>query len=275
MYKLLLVVSCTLGCSVSPMHAIDSHVLLNSTHIIDADLQTIKSENEGDGKRFVYGMKINDVIAQTDDISKYVENGVIYVSDYEQGSSDKRLPPHHEEIQDLKGRRVVVFLGCEDYLGVRECSFSAHDADVIQEYDEELAANSREEWSRTVPEACGVEDEQLGQRVRNLIDKLAIEDAAQSAADEIIEIGKPAVPYLIKYMNDRRRFAGGWLVLASSDSDTQYRPEVLLDAIAALLGHITGKSMVFVYNGGVEEKVRENALKAWRYYGVETYCPTL
>lgn len=273
MFRLLLFVATLTGCSVTAQPGPETRVLLSSTHVVDGTLRAVSSQPEVNGKQFVYELMINNVLAETADIAKYVNGDIIYVEDFEQNSPAERLPPHHEQIEDLVGKRVIAFLGCEDYLGVRSCSFAAHDAQVISEWNSALSGRVQQEWNKSVPPACGVEDgSQLDLRVRGIIDRLGNRDTAKSAVDELIKIGDAAVPYLIKYMDDQRAYAGDWLVLTQNGVHAQYRPELLLDAIAAITGYLTGESPVFVYNGGVDEKVRENALKAWRYYALENIC---
>jgi hypothetical protein len=106
--------------------------------------------------------------------------------------------------------------------------------------------------------------------IKGHIDALASVDMRRRAVRNLEDWGIRAVPYLIYYLDDWREFGGGFLSLRNRgpghfEAIRHYGPEVMADAIAAILNQITGMSFGFIYNGASTER-RKLAIDGWRCY---------
>jgi hypothetical protein len=90
-----------------------------------------------------------------------------------------------------------------------------------------------------------------------------------SAVDDLLAMGRSAVPPMILMMNDRTRFGCGSLTLPNPpgmiERDRHYAPKQVVDAVAALLNHQTGENLGGIHNGGTEA-ARGRTVAAWRVY---------
>jgi hypothetical protein len=89
------------------------------------------------------------------------------------------------------------------------------------------------------------------------------------------ELGKPAVPALIAQMDDRRPLAHPEISLVNYAPDAfenlrHYGPELIVDAIDAILNQIEGSGGSIV-NGG-SERERRSAVAEWRLYDSDRAC---
>jgi hypothetical protein len=93
----------------------------------------------------------------------------------------------------------------------------------------------------------------------------AKELAAEFAALE--RLGKPAVPYIIKRMDDRWDLRVPRVVLENPPTTFEthriYVPKKTVDALAALLNQLTGVNFGFIYNGATDE-ARARSVAQWR-----------
>lgn len=92
---------------------------------------------------------------------------------------------------------------------------------------------------------------------------------------ELEKMGIDAVPYLVDRLDDRRRLPFRYLALENKainrfEVSRQYSPELVVDAIAALLNQLTGENFEFIYNGGSDIS-RSDAVKGWRKYMETTF----
>ncbi len=85
-------------------------------------------------------------------------------------------------------------------------------------------------------------------------------------------LGEEAVPAIIYLMDDFRKLPlqqisltcpPGWF-----EALRHYSPERVVDALAAILNQLTGKSFgTMIYNGDVSKKERKRTIDGWRIYG--------
>jgi hypothetical protein len=113
--------------------------------------------------------------------------------------------------------------------------------------------------------------------VRKLIEQIAAlprdnrsAERQQALFDQLIAEGPEAVPTIIALMDDRRRLAVPAISLVNKSPDAfegmrHYGPELMVDALAAVLNQITGEHFGFIYNGASDAE-RRATVTAWRKY---------
>jgi hypothetical protein len=113
--------------------------------------------------------------------------------------------------------------------------------------------------------------------VKTLIDRIAelppgtSSEATQARLFARLEaLGPSAVPAMIELMDDRRPLRFRSLALTNKSPDAFegrrfYGPELMVDAIAAVINQITGKHFGFICNGATEAE-RRAEVSAWRGY---------
>ena len=104
--------------------------------------------------------------------------------------------------------------------------------------------------------------------VKRLLD--AVADGDEVAFDKIEQIGMESVPALIILMDDRRSYPHDRMYLKNQSKDAfeayrMYGPELMVDAITAMLNQITGVSFGSIHNGG-DDTMRANTIRGWRIY---------
>ncbi|MDF7774386.1 hypothetical protein P1X14_03935 [Sphingomonas sp. AOB5] len=114
--------------------------------------------------------------------------------------------------------------------------------------------------------------------VRTLIARLGHvrDDAQRSIFEQLEALGSEAVPAIIAQMDDRRPLLTQEISLINHDPDafegiTHYGPEQVVDALNAVLTHITGVSFGSISNGG-SDRERDAAIAGWRVYANDIAC---
>jgi hypothetical protein len=128
-----------------------------------------------------------------------------------------------------------------------------------------MVASDASAGDRRTPEARAA--------VRNSIErafKATSQEQQQSAFDEIVALGCPAVPEIIAAMDDSRPLPVAYIRLQNDDPHAfeafrQYGPRSMTDALAAILNHLTWQDFGFIYNG-VTEQERKRAIAGWRAF---------
>ncbi len=126
---------------------------------------------------------------------------------------------------------------------------------------------------------CALAQNSLDQTVKRLIHEVAIpavnpgpyerKDGKQAQIfRELAGLGMPAVPYIIRYMDDRRPLPYRLIELENRSADRFeairfYAPRQVVDGLAAVLNHLTGKDFGEIYNGGTDEG-RAATIAGWR-----------
>ncbi len=100
--------------------------------------------------------------------------------------------------------------------------------------------------------------------VGRLVEEMLDPSKATQAYARLEELGAKAVPAMITHMGDRRELAVKHLQLENKSKDAweayrHYGPQVVVDALAAILNQITGESFGNIHNGGTEaERTKEH-----------------
>lgn len=115
-------------------------------------------------------------------------------------------------------------------------------------------------------------------KVRRLVARLGRGSADDEARvyRRLEALGSPAVPAIVAHMDDRRSLRRGSISLAnrapgSFEGLRHYRPKLVVDALAAVLAQITGRSFGFIENGGTNEE-RQKVVAGWRVYAASLDC---
>jgi len=116
-------------------------------------------------------------------------------------------------------------------------------------------------------------------RVKQLIEKTQHESTEAEAFRELEGLGCKAVPAIIKNMDDRRPLPVRYIALENKSPQAfeairQYRPERVVDALAAILNQVTGQHFGFIYNGASDVE-RAKTVAAWREYLAKTSAARL
>ncbi len=87
------------------------------------------------------------------------------------------------------------------------------------------------------------------------------------------DLGKPAMPFIVKYMDDRRLLPYQYMALENKFYKTwetyrQYLPLKVVDALAGVLGQIISLELTPIYHNGrnTTENERDKAVAVWRDY---------
>jgi len=114
----------------------------------------------------------------------------------------------------------------------------------------------------------------LYSEVKRLIDATTVVESQADAYRALQALGSRGVAAMILLMDDRRPLAKGWLAFRNPPGHWEefalYRPEVVTDAMAAIVGHIAREDFGTLHNGG-SERERRAAIDGWRVY-YHHYC---
>lgn len=116
-------------------------------------------------------------------------------------------------------------------------------------------------------------------KVARLIDRLVLEDRAQvqTAATALLLLGRPAVPAIIRRIDDRRRMPVGYLSFENTsprafEGLSHYGVHEVVDALSMILSEITGESSLFLPidfaapGSGDLDRGRAEVVAGWRDY---------
>jgi len=110
----------------------------------------------------------------------------------------------------------------------------------------------------------------IDENVAALVRKTLNTGTEQQAFADLESLGCPAVPAIIKQMDDRRKLPAPHISLKNKSSHSlegmrNYAPEQVVDALAAILNQITGQDFGFIYNGATDQE-RTKAIRGWRNF---------
>ena len=120
--------------------------------------------------------------------------------------------------------------------------------------------------------ACSEQQkENLEKEVKQTIDQLHLHDAVDTQSEafaKLQRLGRPAIPFIIKHMDSRKKLKHRSISLVSGSSKNfesvrNYSPELVVDGVAAVLNQITGQHFGNIYNGGSETE-RDQTVMQWR-----------
>lgn len=144
-----------------------------------------------------------------------------------------------------------------------------------------MATSAPVAMSHAAPVRSSAEKAGTREAVRRVISQIAaLPPNQQSAAkqqalfDQLVAIGPRAVPAITELMDDRSRLPVPELSLENKSPNAfeayrHYGPALMVDALAAVLNQITGRSFGSLYNSTydkVSEADRRSVVKAWRDY---------
>lgn len=107
-------------------------------------------------------------------------------------------------------------------------------------------------------------------RVAALIEKTVHRDTEAQAFQDLESLGCAAVPSIIRRMDDRRKLPVHYIALkntaaGSFEAFRQYAPELVVDALAAILNQVTAQHFGFIYNGTTDAE-RTKTIQGWREF---------
>jgi hypothetical protein len=127
---------------------------------------------------------------------------------------------------------------------------------------------------------CGA----LERRVRELIWEIGVPNSQPTRSEKwdgkqiqllkVLEgLGRPAVPFIIKHMDDRRLLPYEYMKLDNDDPNAfeafrQYNPLRVVDALAGILNQLTGANFGMIYRRGwtQSEEARDQAVAGWQRF---------
>jgi hypothetical protein len=114
----------------------------------------------------------------------------------------------------------------------------------------------------------------MDRRVSVLIEETTRRNTEQKAFADLEALGCPAVPAIIRLMDDRRNLPDRQISLRNKSPEAfegtrHYGPEEVVDALAAILNQVTGQDFGFIFNGAMAEE-RSKAVKGWREFLAST-----
>lgn len=126
---------------------------------------------------------------------------------------------------------------------------------------------------------CGAKRTTLATQIAGLVDQTTNAQTEPEAFLRLESYGENGVPYLVSHLGDMRPLGDKNMTLKNivivdskktEQGQRMYSPEVVHDAVAALLNQITGKGFEFVYNGS-DPATRATNRKEWQDWCVKTY----
>lgn len=113
-------------------------------------------------------------------------------------------------------------------------------------------------------------DEAMDRKIKGLVDELVIEEREMAAFEELLMIGRDAIPYIILCMDDYRELPIKYVRIIDDSPDAweewvHYGPKLVIDMLSILSGQLSRASFGFIHNGGTNEE-RQRALDGWRIY---------
>lgn len=123
--------------------------------------------------------------------------------------------------------------------------------------------------------ACSRGEPTIEQKVKSLVDQLVIEKTQEQASQDLVELGEEAVPHIVKHLTDYRPLPWQHISLENNFPNSfegirHYNPEVVHDALSAILNQITSVHFEFVYNGAPQE-VRVRNAQHWTKWCNKNY----
>jgi hypothetical protein len=101
-------------------------------------------------------------------------------------------------------------------------------------------------------------------------------DEQRRIFEQLEQLGERAVPAIVANMDDRRPLLDKQISLrnrspAAFERVRHYRPDLVVDALSAVLNQITDKNFGSIHNGGTERQ-RTAAVAGWRIYASGLHC---
>jgi len=190
-------------------------------------------------------------------------------------SVDESYAPKSGALIALDGKPVVLFLTAEpdpDAPARLKSYFAGYSPDAVRARSEPELTEIRAEitrQARVLREWRPHPEWPHEPAVKELIAKTLVRETAARAFTDLEHLGPDAVPAIADLMDDRRALGAGHIVLENGrggfESHRIYAPHLVVDALAAILNQITGRSFDSISNGGSEQQ-RQHAVDGWRIY---------
>lgn len=196
-------------------------------------------------------------------------------------AGDPAYLPSDEDVLSLSSRRALLFLISDRYS--EKYYFAGWSDEGLRPASDELVATIRAEVER---QAAVLKNWQVNPKtphfkeVGTLIERVLASGAQdgtvgsievqEAAFREIEALGLDAVEAIVAQMDDRRPLPRAAISLVNKSPDAfegmrHYSPDVVVDALAAILNQLTGESFGFIYNGDSEAE-RTATVNGWRIY---------
>lgn len=171
-----------------------------------------------------------------------------------------------KSLSQLDGKEVIVFanVGRHDTellirTNPRVVPVRKYSPELEQIVEKEVAIESK----RSAAMANILKDfRSIDSQVTSAIDMITSSNQrdVDTGTSELVNLGCRGVPAIILNMNDDRSFSGRYIKIKNSENSFEsfrtYRPQKILEALAAILNAITGLSFENIYNGGTPEERR-------------------
>jgi len=114
-------------------------------------------------------------------------------------------------------------------------------------------------------------DKKLYSKVKHYINNTTNILFEHNSFEKLEEMGDIAVPYIILLLDNFKKLPIKSISLRNKNENAfegyrHYGPELVIDALTAILNQITGEDFGSIYNGEVTQEERILALNGWRIY---------
>lgn len=191
----------------------------------------------------------------------------VYVRAPTEGARDDEFAA--AQLLALDGHERVVYLGAP---GARFLAGWDHHL-AVREPDEAFLerVRHRQRLHEAMAQQPLAIEREREERIRAILRRIVRdEEHQQRAFAQLLALGEPDVPALIAAMDDRRRLPVRSIRLENRAADAfepyrRYGPELVVDAVDAILNQLTWESFGSIQNGASDAE-REACVRGWRIY---------
>lgn len=246
-----------------------SHVIIVGTPGVPVD-QFEPTQRTGHGRYIDFNTSVQQCLKSHPCLETITTRYYIY--------ADSRSPMD-SALVSANGKESVLFLltGLSSNVGHSANYFAGYTAaalqpgtpDLIRDVTAEVAA--QQEILRRFAENFPATKEPLYPQVKSLVAATLSRWRwrQKRALGKLEQLGQAAVPAIILLMDDRRELPIKGISLRNPpgffESSRHYGPQVVADALAAILNQVTDEDFGSIYNGGSEHQ-RRAAIDGWRVY---------
>lgn len=188
-------------------------------------------------------------------------------------SEPSAYSPTVQQLADLSGKLALAFLvhaDGENYFADTPAGLASASPDVVNVVRQEVARQAAvlSSWRPTAGTPHDREVRRIIERIASLQPSQTREQ--QRLFERLEALGPSAVPAIIIRMDDDRPLSTPAISLINRSPDAfegirHYGPEVMSEALAAILNQLTGESFGFIYNGATRAE-RRRSIDGWRVY---------
>ena len=186
----------------------------------------------------------------------------------------------HEAVKSMQGKLVIVALVGGHPHGSEELSFEIYAGDGMDGITPDSPAAEqliRDEMDREPMQATTMATDLTtlnggaGDKVQAAIESMSsdYESRRDAGVNALLSMDCEAVPYIIKYMNDRRSFLGVLQLPNPPDffeAYAQYDPKEMLEALSMILTWKTGAGRPDHAEVGIDDGERQKVYDYWLVY---------